>query len=163
VIAAETGDFDGNGMRDISTDALAIWLLNGLQVVQSGSPATVPTNWQIVGIGDVDGDGRADILWRDGGTGTLAIWRMNGLQVLQAASLGVVPGNWIVALTGAFNGDGLSDILWRDTASGVAAIWFMSGLPSRPVFSSSKPRTSRRCGPPRISPSTVTAQGPSCP
>jgi len=78
VIAAETGDFDGNGMRDISTDALAIWLLNGLQVVQSGSPATVPTNWQIVGIGDVDGDGRADILWRDGGTGTLAIWRMNG-------------------------------------------------------------------------------------
>ena len=31
--------------------------------------------WQVAGTGDFDGDGHADILWRNAGTGANAVWR----------------------------------------------------------------------------------------
>jgi hypothetical protein len=36
------------------------------------------TNWQIVGTGDFNGDGKTDILWRNKSTGQNIIWFMNG-------------------------------------------------------------------------------------
>ena len=38
-------------------------------------------NWKVVGVGDIDGDGFADIAWRHAVTGQLAIWYMRGLGV----------------------------------------------------------------------------------
>jgi sRNA-binding regulator protein Hfq len=123
-------DFNGDNKSDItwrnSSGTVAIWLMNGLQVTQSGGLGTVPGTWTIAGTGDFNGDGKTDILWRDS-NGTVAIWLMNGLQVLQTGALATVPGNWAIAGTGDFNGDGKSDILWRDT-SGTVAIWLLNGL-----------------------------------
>ena len=62
----------------------------------------VPLNWTIAGVGDFDGNGSTDILWRDTSTGTVAIWLMDGIAIKQAGSLGVVPGNWSNAMTGDF-------------------------------------------------------------
>jgi hypothetical protein len=53
---------------------VAIWLMNGLQVSQTGGLGNVPTNWMIAETGDFDGDGKTDLLWRDLNTGTTAIW-----------------------------------------------------------------------------------------
>ncbi len=74
---------------------------------------------------DFNGDGKSDILWRDG-AGNVTIWLMNGSQVLQASLLGNVPNNWSIVGQRDFNGDGKSDILWRDTAGDVG-IWLMNG------------------------------------
>jgi hypothetical protein len=123
-------DLNGDGFSDIvwrdGGGTAAAWLMNGTQVLQSGSFGTVPMSWQIVGQRDFDGDGKYDWLWRDS-TGTVAIWLMSGLQVLQSGVLGTVPGSWTIAGTGDFNGDGKGDLLWRD-ASGTVAIWLMNGL-----------------------------------
>ena len=88
--------------------------------------STVATTWSIVATGDFNGDGKADIVWRDT-TGNVAVWLMNGTAVLQTGGLGLAPVNWSIAETGDFNGDGKSDLLWRDT-SGNVAIWFLNGV-----------------------------------
>ena len=46
--------------------------------------AAVPTSWSIVGQRDFDGDGKADLLWRDT-SGNIAIWFMNGTQSASTA------------------------------------------------------------------------------
>jgi FG-GAP repeat protein len=37
--------------------------------------------WRIDGIGDLDGDGKADLVFRNTETGDVAAWLMNGLTV----------------------------------------------------------------------------------
>ena len=80
----------------------------------------------MIATGDFNGDGKGDILWRDG-SGNVAVWLMScslsACSVLQAATVGNVPSIWTALATGDFNGDGKSDILWRDS-SGNVAIWF---------------------------------------
>jgi hypothetical protein len=74
---------------------------------------------------DFNGDGKADILWRNV-SGEVYIMLMNGTQMISAASLGIVDNGWQIAGVGDFNGDGKADILWRNV-SGEASIWLMNG------------------------------------
>src|SRR5207249_2084661 len=87
-----TGDFDGDGRADILwrnavTGQNYIYLMNGLTIAAEGSVSVVdPTSgWQGQGMGDVDGDGRADVLWRSLATGENYIWLMNGWTIASGA------------------------------------------------------------------------------
>jgi FG-GAP-like repeat/FG-GAP repeat len=125
-----THDFNGDGMsdialRDVRRGNTAIWLMNGATVLSSGELGGAPNSWSIVGQRDFDGDGKADLLWRDH-LGNAAIWFMNGIQVASTASLGNFTG-WAVVGTGDFDGDGKGDILWRNTWNYAPAIWLMDG------------------------------------
>ncbi len=126
---ADTHDFNADGKSDIAWrdtgNNIAIWLMNGNQLLQGGGIGSVPSTWSIVGQRDFNGDGKADLLWNDT-SGNVAIWFMNGVQVSQFASVASAPG-WTVVGTGDFNGDGKGDILWED-ASGHLAVWLMSGV-----------------------------------
>jgi hypothetical protein len=96
----------------------------------AGLPSVSDLNWQIVGTGDFNGDGQADILWRyNGSGGANAVWYMNGTTLTGAASLPSVSDlNWQIVGTGDFNGDGQIDILWRyNGPGGYNAVWFMNG------------------------------------
>jgi hypothetical protein len=77
---------------------------------------------------DFDGDGNADILWRNAGNGANVLWRMEGAEKLAVQSIGPVPTVWQIAGTGDFNGDGKADILWRNGANGATVIWQMDGF-----------------------------------
>ncbi|MBF0609242.1 MAG: VCBS repeat-containing protein [Magnetococcales bacterium] len=138
------GDFDGNGKSDIlwqnaSTGQLYIWLMDGSNIMPtSGSPFTVSnTDWQIVDVGDFDGDGKSDILWQDAVTGAVAIWFMNASNITSPKI--VVPKNytdWQIVDVGDFNGDGKSDILWRQASTGQLYIWLMDGSNIMPTSGS---------------------------
>ena len=77
---------------------------------------------------DFNGDGKADILWRDTTTGTVAIWLMNGASIATNAAVGLAAANWTIAGVGDFDGDGKADIVLRDTTTGTVAIWLMNGV-----------------------------------
>ena len=76
-------------------------------------------------MGDFNGDGKSDILWRND-DGSLLTTLMNGAQIQAAASPGTRTNDWHLYGTGDFNGDGKADILWRND-NGTVEEWQMNG------------------------------------
>src|SRR6202040_3090429 len=87
---------------------------------------TVTSALSIIGQHDFNGDGKADIVWRDT-SGNISMWFMNGAAVSSAAAVGNLASNWALHGTGDLDGDGKGDLLWRDSTSGTVAVWFMNG------------------------------------
>ena len=133
---AGAGDFNGDGKVDVlwrnaSTGENYIFLMNGGTVLASSNFInSVPdTRWNVAGVGDFNGDGKSDILWRHASTGENYIYFMNGTTVLGSSTYTdqVTDTNWGVAGVGDFNGDGKADILWRNASTGEDYIFFMNG------------------------------------
>jgi len=90
-----------------------------------GSPTSAT---EVAGVGDFNGDGNADILWRNKSTGMVTMWLMNGKNKIgEVTILGAGNADWTVAGVGDFDGDGRSDILWRSTSTGMVVMWLMNG------------------------------------
>jgi hypothetical protein len=128
--ASRPRDVDGNGASDLvwrnsSSGQVSVWLMNGSSVAAAGGLPAVGGTWAIVGIGDFNADGRADLLWRDG-AGNVAIWLLNGLAPPSTAVLGNVSTAYTVAGIGDVNADGRADIVWRHS-SGQVFVWLMNG------------------------------------
>jgi hypothetical protein len=111
--------------RNTSTGDVQMWVMYGTVKNSSVDFGVVPLNWTLAGIGDFDGNGSTDLLWRDA-SGNVGIWLMNGTSILSTSVVGNVGLNWTIAHTGDYNGDGNSDILWTD-GSGNVGVWFMNG------------------------------------
>ncbi len=83
---AATGDFNGDGRADIlwrhDGGLVTDWLAtaNGGFVANSTNASfNVPLNWHVAGVGDFNGDGRSDVLWRsDDGITTDWLGTANG-------------------------------------------------------------------------------------
>src|SRR5947207_3612275 len=81
-------DFSGDGHSDVLwrntlTGENYLYPMNGTAILASeGYVRTVADlNWKVAGIGDFDGDGKADILWRNTSTGQNYIYFMDGTTI----------------------------------------------------------------------------------
>jgi hypothetical protein len=78
---------------------------------------------------DINGDGKADILWRNHADGRNALWTMDGMSIADISLIYKVDDqNWKIVGRGDFNGDKKSDILWRNNLTGLNYIWMMDGF-----------------------------------
>jgi len=138
------GGVDSNGTSDIllrnaSTGAVALWTQAGAAVTSAAIIGAIATSAAAVGSGDFNGDGRYDLLFRDGG-GLVTRWGLDGATIASAASYASDPA-WSVAGIGDFNGDFCDDILWRHGPTNLLAQWQMNGdaAPVAGVFAISDP------------------------
>src|SRR5204863_9934497 len=86
------------------------------------------TAWQLAGVGDFNGDGNTDLVWRATANGAMEVWYQNGTAYLGYASLPTVPLNMTLAAVADFTGDGKPDLVWQNTRTGAAELWTMDGV-----------------------------------
>src|SRR5215472_9289390 len=100
--------------------ALSIALLPGLgaRADDPSGPVIVGPPWSVVGVGDFNNDGHADILWHNSDTNETQIWFMDGADILLRAPVedeGGTPFDvgppWSIVGVGDMNHDGNADIV----------------------------------------------------
>ncbi len=82
--------------------------------------------WRIVEIGDFDGDGVSDLVWRNATTGALAIhyFEAGGIaEATRSVFYNEPRAEWKIVGTPDFDGDSKSDLLWRNDVTG--EVWGM--------------------------------------
>ena len=138
-----TGDFNGDGVDDVmlqntmptTVDGVTItgsgdvftFLTGSIEAVKAGADPTVvysgcvTGDWEILGVGDFNGDGTDDVLLSDG-TG-VAAWKMANGQRVEDMWFGNLAANQeIVGITDLDN-DGTEDLMSLDNATGIFSSW----------------------------------------
>ncbi len=133
-------DLDGNGKPDLiwqnnATRQVGVWYMGGTQgsVFQSfawlegaGTPG-----WKVVGMGDLDGNGKPDLIWQNDTTRQVVAWYMGGASGAQYQSFSWLqssntPGWKIVGLAD-LDGNAKPDLIWQEDSTRKVAAWYMGG------------------------------------
>jgi len=131
-------DIDRDGWPDLiwqheGSGAVSVWLMTGTRLRDGRlmTPSVVAdTNWRIVGAGDLNADGQADLIWQHQTNGLISVWFMNGTVLRSGVLLSpgqVVDTNWKIRAVTDMNNDGRPDLVWQNQATGFLSIWLMNG------------------------------------
>ena len=130
-----TGDFDGDGNSDIlwrhtTLGDVWIWLMDGATPKPGGQVYIdrVDPGYVVKGVGDLDADTKADIVWHHATTGEVWVWPMNGTTRLDQIWVGTVPDTgYQIQGVADFTGDKKADLVWHHATLGEVWIWTMNG------------------------------------
>lgn len=131
-----TSDFNADGFSDVrwynnDNQEAAIWLMSGSALLFPGPTFDGPlgAGWTRSACADFDGDGLADILWRNTLTQAAEVWLMHGTKPFsRGAPISPPPGDgWIARTATDFNSDGMNDILWANPTLRLFTVGLMNG------------------------------------
>lgn len=89
-------------------------------------PAEPNHDWRIAGLGDLNGDGVHELIWRNTRDGRNRIWQVQSDGSINARSLERVADlNWRLIGAADWFGDGHDDLLWRNRQTGSLLLWDM--------------------------------------
>lgn len=132
-------DVNGDGKDDIlwrkSATETVVWRMNGSQMSSgdfikdaAGNPINVDQNWKLEQTADWNGDGKADLFWRNISvnpitnqtSNEIGIWLMDDNKLQSAFSLGAIrPGQGFeIGAIGDLDANGTTDIIWRNNTTG---------------------------------------------
>jgi len=84
----------------------------------------MPVGYNVQRLGDFNGDGKGDILFRDT-EGRVKVWLMNGTTIIKDYDLPDTDKRWRYFASGDFNGDGTTDIAWQQP-DGTLVVWLLN-------------------------------------
>jgi hypothetical protein len=124
------GDMNGDKNADVffqgaGFNELGRWILHRGEishVVEEPSAA----NDHVAAIGDLDGDGKADLIWQRS-DGTITVWLSRGDGAYQKSSPGVAPAGSAAVAAVDTDGDGFADIVFVNPTTQLATVWRMLG------------------------------------
>jgi hypothetical protein len=124
-------DFDGDGDAELllqqpSRGRLERWSVASGRLVRRSVLPRISVSARIVGNGDYDGDGFADLLAVDAGEAFL--WLLHGASPIGGGPLGDALGtDGSIEGSGDYDGDGVSDVLVRRPAASRIELWSLDG------------------------------------
>ena len=81
----------------------------------------------IRGVGDIDGDGIADLIWQDPTTGKVTCWFMNANGTTRSTfNVSTSTSLWQIRGVADVDGDGIGDLIWQYPSSGGVVCWLMN-------------------------------------
>ena len=111
--AGGAGAYEGSILSWIDWDGTDQGYTSGF-VYDTNTSGPIPEEWVIAGTGDMDGNGRSDLVWRNG-DGSVIVWLMesDGTGYTTTFLYSGTIANWRIAGIGDLDGDGQDDILWQ--------------------------------------------------
>ena len=146
---AAIADFDGDGKDDVllrhsGTNRWYQYAMNGKSHVASksgpvkdeallGDGLPDDASWAVAGVGDLGGDGKADLLMRHATNRTWHYYPMNGRAVASGSGAVSLPSGvaWKLAGLADLDGDGKDGVLLRNTSG--TWRWYQSPLVATPT------------------------------
>ena len=99
------------------------WTVNTQGILQQYATFGGMGAWNLKAIGDVNGDGQADLFWQ-----ISSGWVVAYLSQTNSSYLGVGLGNlgsWVLRAVADVDGDGIADLIWQHS-SGWVSVWLMN-------------------------------------
>ena len=131
------GDVDADGDADLvfykeATDTIEIWTTEDGEFVEANELTDGPelsSPWEASAVGDINGDGYADIVWRNKTTGDLKGWLIDEDGFKEDDRIGTtsLPGYSIIGMAD-YNGDGKADIAFRKSDNTEFRLWALDGF-----------------------------------
>jgi CSLREA domain-containing protein len=125
-------DLNGDARSDVvlqqtgGGSSVAVWLMRDTTVIAENVVTTPQPAWRVVATGDLDGNGKHDLVLRNSSTGSLALWRMDGTTLLNGSVIATPGTDWRVVAARDFTHDGRDDLVVQNDITGAIELWEMN-------------------------------------
>jgi hypothetical protein len=131
-----SGDLNEDGTPDLLfqnsvTNQIAIWYMGGATgttVLSDAIVAAPITGWRVGGVGDIDGNGAADIVFTNATSNGVSVWYRAPGQTFTVMSSPIIyyaAPDW--QLVGVTNIDetGRNELVFQNNTSGMLSVWYL--------------------------------------